>query len=91
MAKNVWPQFERMGEDATLDAFIGAEDGTDREDSEPADTRDTACRPEPETVEPATTTFAFAPSGASCERCGDTVEKRWGQDGALVCVDCKEW
>lgn len=51
----------------------------------------------PETVdesvepEPAETTHAFDVDGGACEACGATVERRWRQDGALVCPACKRW
>lgn len=40
---------------------------------------------------PAESTMAWSPDGAACEDCGTTVERRWRDDGALVCEDCKEW
>lgn len=42
-------------------------------------------------VEPATTTYEFAPDGVECASCGRTVERRWQQDSALVCGECKDW
>jgi hypothetical protein len=42
-------------------------------------------------VDPATSTYAWSPSGATCTSCGATVERRWRDDDALVCDDCKSW
>jgi hypothetical protein len=39
----------------------------------------------------AVSTTAFAPDGTPCEACGATVRRRWRDDGALVCADCKTW
>lgn len=40
---------------------------------------------------PAESTMSWSPDGAACESCGDVVERRWRDDGRLVCLDCKEW
>lgn len=42
-------------------------------------------------VEPATPTMRHTPGGAPCENCGERVERRWHDDGAFVCADCKAW
>lgn len=42
-------------------------------------------------VEPARATYDWTPDGAACTRCGAAVEKRWRDDGGMVCADCKEW
>jgi hypothetical protein len=42
-------------------------------------------------VEPATATYAWTPGGDACADCGATVERRWVDEGRLVCVDCKDW
>ncbi|MBX0322986.1 hypothetical protein EGH21_08090 [Halomicroarcula sp. F13] len=97
-----------MGEDASLDQFVGSgDDGdddagdTDASDasdatavdkeaaSEDADT-ETATASEGDPT-PATTTYAWSDEGTQCASCGEVVERRWQQDGSLVCVDCKEW
>lgn len=36
-------------------------------------------------------TFEWTPAGGTCGRCGATVERRWDDDGALVCAECKAW
>ncbi|WP_227352780.1 DUF7573 domain-containing protein [Haladaptatus salinisoli] len=42
-------------------------------------------------VEPAGATYGWTPDGAACERCGESVERRWSDDDGMVCSDCKEW
>ena len=44
-----------------------------------------------ETVTPATSTYAWSPSGTPCDACGASVERRWRDEGDLVCGDCKSW
>ena len=44
-----------------------------------------------ESPDPATTTYAWSADGAACAACGAVVERRWQQDGTLVCPACKEW
>jgi hypothetical protein len=39
----------------------------------------------------AVSTSDYRSDGADCEACGATVERRWRDDGALVCADCKAW
>jgi hypothetical protein len=43
------------------------------------------------TVRPAESTMGWTPGGAVCAACGRSVERRWRDDGRLVCPDCKEW
>lgn len=89
-----------MSKDRSLDDFVGgdsdAEHGDDIERDDDADhespsATDTEEAVEPDTVAPATPTYRFAPDGAACDACGATVEKRWHDDSAFVCADCKEW
>lgn len=89
-----------MGEDASLDEFLGddAESATGADDdAESADDADGGPAADdgppfaPGSVEPATTTYDWSPAGAACDACGATVTERWGDDGGLVCPDCKEW
>jgi hypothetical protein len=87
-----------MSEDASLDDFLNdSDDGTAESasaDGTPSDADTASADPESEAAEtpsPATTTYAWDGDGAACESCGETVEKRWQQDGGLVCVECKEW
>lgn len=42
-------------------------------------------------VRPAESTMDWTPGGAPCEACGGSVERRWRDDGRLVCRDCKAW
>jgi len=44
-----------------------------------------------EAADPATVTYRWDPDGGVCARCEATVERRWRDDGAFVCGDCKEW
>jgi hypothetical protein len=39
----------------------------------------------------ATATYAWTPERANCAACGTAVERRWRDDGRLVCADCKNW
>lgn len=78
-----------MAEDTSLDDFRSDEsDGAGSE----KDAADDESDPAPDrTPTSATTTYAWSGDGAACESCGEVVERRWQQDGALVCVDCKAW
>jgi hypothetical protein len=67
-------------------------DGVERNaDHESPDATDTEEAVDTDAVTPATPTYRFTPDGAACDACGDTVEKRWHDDGRFVCADCKEW
>lgn len=87
-----------MPEDASLTEFVGEEAtndaGPDDEspDSSDSDEREES-KPDPAvaTVEPATVTFAWTDESATCADCGATARRQWGDDGDLVCADCKEW
>ena len=110
-----------MGENASLDDFLGGESSGQSEaadatadtepadgavddgstdaatDAEPADaTADAGAADDPDVdteqdVEPAATTYAWDDAGAACDDCGETVERRWQQEGGLVCIACKDW
>lgn len=96
-----------MGEDASLDQFLTdasdeghSESETGAEEPEPTASEaggeqsetDAATESGPrDDPEPATTTYAWDGAGAECAACGDAVERRWQQDGGLVCADCKAW
>jgi hypothetical protein len=89
-----------MAEDTSLDEFLGGEDAgsaesTDEEsvDTEPADedTSEPTGSDDPGGIEPARTTYAWSGDGVACRACGEVVQCRWDQDGALVCSACKEW
>lgn len=40
---------------------------------------------------PAVSTSSWRPDGAPCDACGSVVQRRWRDDGGLVCVDCVAW
>lgn len=93
-----------MTEDASLDAFASGEGDDETGDPETGVSGDDSTADHAETdsaaeaaesVEPASSTFAWSPEGGECADCGAAVERRWradGQkDGGLVCADCKEW
>jgi len=71
--------------DRSLDDFVS--------DSEETDTDETAESDESveSTVDPAVATSTLVPDGAVCESCGESVRRRWLDDGAYVCSACKEW
>ncbi|OYR38049.1 hypothetical protein DJ82_14030 [Halorubrum sp. Ib24] len=78
-----------MPEDRSLDEFAGDADGepsdggTEREaDADAAESID---------ADPATSTATWTTDGGACDRCGESVARRWLDDGALVCTACKEW
>ena len=43
------------------------------------------------TPESAAPTFDWTPDGATCAACGERVERRWTDNGRLVCAACKGW
>jgi hypothetical protein len=87
-----------VSRDRSLDEFLGGEqrdaeqrddpdgDGADDDPDEPVGDAEGD-----DAVEPAVSTYAFSPDGAPCAACGAVVEKRWLDDGELVCPDCKAW
>ena len=100
-----------MGDNASLDDFLGGEsseqtgaaDGEPTDGEQPAEQSETAAdqtatdtelsetEAGSDGTEPAATTYAWSDQGATCEACGETVERRWQQDGGLVCIGCKDW
>lgn len=42
-------------------------------------------------VTPAVPTATWTTDGTACDRCGEPVARRWFDDDAFVCADCKEW
>jgi hypothetical protein len=86
-----------MAEDASLEDFLDSSESEDEGNSGAGD--DTAeteretpdAEPSTDAVEPAVTTYAWSPEGAACAECGEVVERRWAQDGVLVCGACKCW
>jgi hypothetical protein len=67
----------------------------DRSLSEFDDADDSETAPESDTDEPSTaglrSTYAWTTEPVECEDCSTTVQRRWTQNGALVCADCKDW
>jgi hypothetical protein len=84
-----------MTEDASLDDFLGADDtesaAAEDDGNSVADGEEATDTSQADTVEPATTTYAWTGEGAACESCSEVVERRWQQAGALVCSACKDW
>ncbi|KAA9399632.1 hypothetical protein Har1130_00840 [Haloarcula sp. CBA1130] len=88
-----------MGEDASLEDFVGSSESKDESESETSTGDDTAgtesqtpdSDASADTVEPAVTTYSWSPEGAACAECDEVVERRWMQDGQLVCGACKSW
>ena len=95
-----------MVEDRSLDEFAPADSPEGNEGSaeghgEPAEESDSSLtEPEPaaavpdtphDGVEPATSTSTWTSAGVACESCGEKSVRRWIDDGALVCSDCKTW
>ncbi|WP_338741085.1 DUF7573 domain-containing protein [Haloplanus salilacus] len=69
----------------SLDEFVTENGGAEAEmeAAEPA---------EPvEPVEASAPTMRWSGAGAPCAGCGDTVTRRWRDDGSFVCADCKDW
>lgn len=84
-----------MSKDRSLGDFVGEETSETESDTpaaaEPATDVDTGDPVETDAVDPATPTYRFDPDGATCDECGERVEKRWHDDGQFVCADCKDW
>lgn len=71
------------------DPTDGAADAGDADDAtgEAADDD----RVPPAEVDPAESTYAWGGAGAECEDCGAVVDRRWRDEEALVCAECKAW
>jgi hypothetical protein len=86
-----------MGEDASLDEFLGGAseesdaETTEQETDAPEEADATVSERSTDALEPAKTTYAWSDEGTTCPACGEVVERRWQQDGGLVCADCKDW
>ena len=89
-----------MAEETSLEDFLDAGDESEDKEESGASAGDDTTEPESEApdseattdaVEPAVTTYAWSPDGAACAECGEVVERRWTQDGNLVCGACKSW
>ena len=84
--------------DRSLDDFLSDADESEPEDTQAEETEDTQVEePDPsedtptESVDPAVATSTLHTDGAPCESCGESARRRWLDDGAYVCTDCKEW
>ncbi|NLV05193.1 hypothetical protein GOC83_03440 [Haloarcula rubripromontorii] len=89
-----------MAEETSLEDFLDAGDESEDEGVNGVSAGDETTETESEVsdaevstdgVEPAVTTYAWSPEGAPCAECGEVVERRWTQDGILVCGACKSW
>lgn len=74
--------------ESEVDAVVDVDSATRDETDDDA--------PDSESVAPARPTFRWSPTGAACDDCGETVERRWVADLAsderrFVCEDCKSW
>ncbi len=85
-------------DDTSLEDFLDGDSEHSSADNEqpPEDTAETpptdASDTEPSsTVEAATTTYQWMPSGKTCVSCGDQVTRLWYSEAGQVCPDCKEW
>lgn len=64
-----------QGENAPDEASPGESERDDRSTTKPTE------RP----------TSEWLRDGSECENCGETVARRWRDDGQMVCNDCKDW
>jgi len=39
----------------------------------------------------ATVTYEWSDDGVACADCGEPTRRRWRDDEAFVCADCKDW
>ena len=73
------------------DGATGTGDGDAESESATGDSGSDDGLPDASAVDPATSTLRWSSDGAACDACGATVERRWEDDGAFVCGDCKTW
>lgn len=94
-------------DDASLDDFMPDSDESDAEDATPSSETTAEPEPDSPSetaaeegdspavttadVEPAVSTYAWSSDETACEACGERVERRWRDDGELVCSACKDW
>jgi len=82
-----------MTDDATLSDFAtsetgetdGADEGDDGTDSS------TAVSPPEADRDPGSAQSTYAYGEYTCADCGQSTNRVWRADGALVCPDCKQW
>ncbi|WP_224448467.1 DUF7573 domain-containing protein [Haloprofundus salilacus] len=89
-----------MGDDRSLDEFFGQSesenaggDPSEELRDDDADETESANDAGAEQVTPAVATFRWSPTGATCDSCSETVQRRWHDEetGEFVCIDCKPW
>ena len=83
-----------MPEDRSLDEFAAGPSGSDDDEAGDAESGGTAGDEQSggaADADPAVPTATWAADPAACERCGERVSRRWLDDDALVCGDCKAW
>jgi len=82
--------------DRSLDDFL-SDSGDSESDTDGSESESTDDEPEAgesvatAEIDPAVATATASPDGAACEACGETVTRRWHDDGRYVCPDCKDW
>jgi hypothetical protein len=74
-----------QSDDTSLSEFVRDDGGDPHDGDDPHEEEDGG---DPDL---AVSTSDYRSDGADCEACGATVERRWRDDGALVCADCKAW
>ncbi len=77
------------GNDMIHDSGVDGEGSGDSD--ERARTGAESDRPTADDVTPTVTTYGWTPRNATCDACGESAKRRWRDDGAMVCRDCKEW
>jgi hypothetical protein len=99
-ADGVEPDDPRAGEQESVesDAASRNADGNDREadpddtGSDPDDTETGPVDSETDSDDPdPAPTATWQPGGVPCDDCGARADRRWRDDGGLVCADCKGW
>jgi len=90
-------------DDASLDDFLSDGDEADPGDDPAAADPSPDTTPDAEDdggdaptvdaadVDPAVSTYAWSDDDATCDACGEPVERRWRDGDQLVCSDCKDW
>lgn len=84
-------EFAGADADADANADADADAGATNPDAA-ADAADEDGSSEADPVaDAADPTYDHSPDGAPCAACGESVTRRWRDDGDYVCADCKEW
>lgn len=77
-------EFADEGAKADTSGDDGMAESADREG--PPDREDSKTTPELPTP-----TATWTPDGSACAACGTVVDRRWTDEGTLVCLSCKSW